>query len=976
MTTPSSPPPNPGAGRLFGTAQLGNQLDALTRALTTFTSRFASQAGLGTIGMTAYGPMGGHTRADQQLGRLQQQQALAQSAHQVAQQRMQDDLERQRLQWDRQLRTGTRIANNTTLPSWQRQEARDRLDERAILFAAAQRQTRDNWRLRSDQFTASQAQMTADMARLHRQSQQQTTLNRIAFAGQVSGAVVGAARSYYSGGFEEQLGQFERRLSTQRPSWDGTAGQRARGLGREMKGYGSVMWAASNEDLFAGQTDILNQNPYDQYARQSRRASSAAYITPGLGIQGAAQMQQELGTAQAYYASQMFGLSPTRTAGGAQTSSAAMALSLAQRVNGGNFARLSASQLHAQLAQGGSLSMSLANWGRAAGLSGQSLEAMRNQVELTRDLMNPEKKSLKGLSEKRALKLIEDAGRRDETGEKAREEIQKYSPSIGKSYQDSQRYLQGLTREGHLPASASFLDAARASADTLADIKSLLQKTLEPLADAIGRVSGAVKGGGLVGASASGGKGFWDRTKEGLRSGWNSGPNWFFGDVGEGTDQDSYAKKAWRGISGLFGGDSGTPESKQGGGKKKADRPGVTGGGVGTAIAFARSQVGDRYVLGATGPDAWDCSSLVQAAFKKAGVSLPRVTYDQIKKGVEVPIDEVKAGDLVFYKDLSHVGLYAGNGKVIEAANPGRGVVEGPMYSKFKRARRILSGGMAATKSLSGKEEDPTDSQSGGSGVKLSGAYGSIEEVDALAAALSGGGSDQAVSRTPSATQNEESEDSDAGKDAPHNVQANVSLGKKMAAAYGWTGSQWTALYKLWMGESGWRHWADNPTSDAYGIPQAMSNLHKETATSEWRNSPKKQIAWGLKYIKNRYGTPQKAWNFWNSQNPHWYKDGAWEVPGQRGEGVDARLHGGEMVLEANAAHTVRQALLNQGLNPSPGQGTNAATSPGSVTLQFVPGSVVIQMPNTTAEGAKTAASSFVNHVAADDRIKSLMGGW
>ncbi len=203
-----------------------------------------------------------------------------------------------------------------------------------------------------------------------------------------------------------------------------------------------------------------------------------------------------------------------------------------------------------------------------------------------------------------------------------------------------------------------------------------------------------------------------------------------------------------------------------------------------------------------------------------------------------------------------------------------------------------------------------------------------------------------------------------------------MALGKKMAAAYGWSGSQWTSLYKLWMGESGWRHWADNPNSDAYGIPQAMSNLHKETATSAWRNSPEQQIAWGLKYIKGRYGTPSKAWSFWNSKNPHWYKDGAWEVPGQRGEGVDAKLHGGEMVLEANAAHTVRQALLNQGLSPSPGQGSNSAGGTGSVTLSFGAGSVVVQMPSATAEGAKSAATSFVSSVAADDRIKSLMGGW
>ncbi|MFJ4739070.1 NlpC/P60 family protein [Streptomyces sp. NPDC088775] len=971
MTTPApppNPPPNPGTGRLFGANNLGSQLDALTRAFTTFTNRFASSAGLGTMGMGAYGPMGGQTRQDNQLGRLQQQHLQAQGAHTAARQRMQEDLERQTIRWEAQQRGLNARASNMSLSQADRDEAVQRMRESSQLYDLSQRGTQRSMGLLDNQFSASMAQMNSDMARLRRQSQQQTTMNRLAFAGQVTGAVVGAAKSYYSGNFEEQLGQFERRFSLQRPSWDGTSGDRARSLGREMKRYGSVMWGTSNEDVFGGQTDIANQNPYNQYAVQSRRASGAAYVTPGLGIQGAAQMQQELGTGQAYYASQMFGLAPTRFAGGVQNSSGAMALSLAQRVNGGNFKNLSSAQLHAQLAQGGSLSMSMANWGRAAGVSGQSLEAVRNQTELLRDLVSPEKKGLRGMSEKRALKLIEDAGRRDDTGDASREQIQKYSDSVGKSYQDSQRYLQGLSREGHLPASASFLDAARASADTLSDIKTLLQKALGPAADTIGSISGTFKNGPVAGVGTMA-----RRTGKGL----SEGSNWLDAIPVAGP----YIHQGWNWASGLFGGDSGTPESKQGGsGSKKADKAGVAGGGIAGAIGFARAQVGDKYVMGATGPDAWDCSSLMQAAYAKAGVSLPRVTYDQIKKGVEVPIDDVKPGDLVFYKDLSHVGMYAGNGRVIEAANPGRGVVEGPMYNKFKRARRVLSGGMEAKASLSGKQEDPTSGQGGGGGgFTTSGAYGSVEEVDALAAALSGGGggSAQSVSRTPSASQNEEA-DSGTGegrKDSVSDTRANVKLGRTMAADYGWSGNQFDALYKLWMGESGWNHHADNPNSDAYGIPQAMSNIHKETATSEWRNSPSKQIAWGLRYIKGRYGTPSKALSFWNSHNPHWYKDGAWEVPGQRGEGVDARLHGGEMVLEANAAHTVRQALLNQGLNPSPGQGSSAAGG-GAVTLSFGAGSVVVQMPSATAEGAKSAATSFVSYVAADDRIKSLMGGW
>ncbi|MFE2539053.1 C40 family peptidase [Actinacidiphila glaucinigra] len=986
MTTPpppSGPPPNPASGRLFGTNNLGQQIDALTRAFTTFTNRFASTAGLNSMGLHGLTPHGGQGRSTgEQLGRLQQNYVQAQGAHQSAYARMREDLERQQLQWDRQLRFGTRNMNNMRLPAWRRQEASDLLDEHAINFANAQTRTRREWTLQENQFSGAMATMNADMARLRYQQRTQTTMNRVAFGAQVGGAIVGGMRSYYSGGFEEQLGQLERRYSMMRPDWGGTAGTRARAMGREMKGYGGVMWGTSNEDVFTGTGNILQQSPFAQYATQMRRASSAAFITPGLGMQGAAQMQQELGTAQAYYATQMFGMAPTRFGGGAQNSSAAIALSLAQRVNNGGFGNLRGTQLQAQLAQGGSLSMSMANYARAAGLSGQSADAMRNQTELLRDLMNPGKGDLKKMSADQALKTIESAGRRDSEGDKARDTIKKYAPSIGDSYQDSQRYLQGLSREGHLPASASFLDAAKASANTLADIHTILQKALGPFADWFGGLTGAYKAGGPIGGTISRVKDTGSGFGSGFKSGWNSGPNFLFGDWG-GPDQDSYAKKAGRWVSGLFGGDSGTPESKQGGSRKKSDSGGLPSGGISSALNFARAQVGDRYIMGATGPDAWDCSSLVQAAYKKAGVSLPRVTYDQIKSGVEVPIDEVRAGDLVFYSDLSHVGLYAGGGKVIEAANPGRGVVEGPMYSKFKRARRVASGSVAAKATLSGKQKDPTTgygSGGGGGGLSSTGAYGSSEEVDALAAALSGGGggggSAQSVARTPSATQNSEAKSSGGGKDSVSDPRANVKLGRTMAAKYGWTGSQFDALYKLWTRESGWRTNADNPNSDAYGIPQAMSNIHKETATKEWRTSAEKQIAWGLKYIKGRYGTPQRAWSFWNSHNPHWYADGAWNVPGGPGEGLDAKLHGGEMVLDRNSAHTVRQALLNQGLNPSPGQGSASAAGGGSVTLQFGAGSVVVQMPAATADGAKTAAQQFVTHIAADDRIRSLMGGW
>ncbi|MET8095101.1 NlpC/P60 family protein [Streptomyces sp. NPDC005236] len=99
------------------------------------------------------------------------------------------------------------------------------------------------------------------------------------------------------------------------------------------------------------------------------------------------------------------------------------------------------------------------------------------------------------------------------------------------------------------------------------------------------------------------------------------------------------------------------------------------------ALAFARAQVGKPYVWGATGPDSYDCSGLTQAAWKAAGVSLPRVTYDQVNAGTTVSLADARPGDLVFfYDDISHVGLYIGDGMMIHAPKPGAYVREESIY--------------------------------------------------------------------------------------------------------------------------------------------------------------------------------------------------------------------------------------------------------------------------------------------------------
>ncbi|MGX1909800.1 C40 family peptidase [Streptomyces phaeochromogenes] len=109
-----------------------------------------------------------------------------------------------------------------------------------------------------------------------------------------------------------------------------------------------------------------------------------------------------------------------------------------------------------------------------------------------------------------------------------------------------------------------------------------------------------------------------------------------------------------------------------------SDVPAPASGNVGTVINFLKAQLGDAYVMGATGPNAWDCSSLVQAAFKQVGVDLPRVSQDQSVSGTPVSLSNIQVGDILYWGGAGsayHTGVYIGGGQYLDAANPSKGVV-------------------------------------------------------------------------------------------------------------------------------------------------------------------------------------------------------------------------------------------------------------------------------------------------------------
>lgn len=193
--------------------------------------------------------------------------------------------------------------------------------------------------------------------------------------------------------------------------------------------------------------------------------------------------------------------------------------------------------------------------------------------------------------------------------------------------------------------------------------------------------------------------------------------------------------------------------------------------------------------------------------------------------------------------------------------------------------------------------------------------------------------------------------------------QQNIALGRQMAAARGWSGAQWSALQQLWMRESGWRTDADNPSSSAYGIPQALTATHG--LGDKYKNDPRTQIAWGLNYIAGRYGNPANAWNFW--QKNHWYSAGEWDVR----DDVDARVHKGEMIVPSKIADVIREELTAPGIRDNLGGGRNRGGS--GITFEY--GAVQVNLMQGTRQEAERAGRMVVDAMMEDRRMKALAEG-
>lgn len=206
---------------------------------------------------------------------------------------------------------------------------------------------------------------------------------------------------------------------------------------------------------------------------------------------------------------------------------------------------------------------------------------------------------------------------------------------------------------------------------------------------------------------------------------------------------------------------------------------------------------------------------------------------------------------------------------------------------------------------------------------------------------------------------------------APENASGNVALGRQRAAARGWTGNEWDALYQLWNKESGWRTNATNPNSSARGIAQTMMSVHfgknwqHDKRATSFLNDPMQQIEWGLNYISQRYSKPSAAWA--HSQKMNWYEQGAWQTDDEV-----ARLHRDEMVVPAPTARKLRQMVRNRGAGVQ-GSATPMSGGHGKVEVNI---SMPVQVVGpATVQDARHLVNMMKTELEQDETLMLLGSG-
>ena len=232
----------------------------------------------------------------------------------------------------------------------------------------------------------------------------------------------------------------------------------------------------------------------------------------------------------------------------------------------------------------------------------------------------------------------------------------------------------------------------------------------------------------------------------------------------------------------------------------------TAGSGAMKALHFALAQRGAQYVWGGESVEfegGFDCSGLMYASMRYAGLGIERTSaagYYSHPAGKSVSYSDARPGDLLFfYSGISHVGMYAGNGMFVHAANPSQDVVREPLagywLGQLQGVRRFFDEPATSTTSVARASADTTNREHW---------QGMTHQEWALAAGI--------------------------------------------------PADKFWAVAEIVDHESDWNPLADNPTSSAYGIPQALPGVKMASAGADWRTNPITQLRWMNIYVHERYG--------------------------------------------------------------------------------------------------------------------------
>lgn len=445
---------------------------------------------------------------------------------------------------------------------------------------------------------------------------------------------------------------------------------------------------------------------------------------------------------------------------------------------------------------------------------------------------------------------------------------------------------------------------------------------------------------------------------------------------------------------------------------------------IAKVCSTAMAQVGKPYEYAATGPDKFDCSGLTQYCYKQAGISIPRTSEEQLKIGSPVDPKDAQPGDLLSPYP-SHIMICVGNGHVVEAPHTGTKVrYRSYLPSEFQYCRRVVQGASAAGQNVAatgGNGATGANAQTASSSMNASvvGTGGMDSELSVLSSALAGplalaftdsiigtdaNGQPSPSSLTPLAGTLGAGLTGVALAGIP--TGSTTPLGGKATDRYGHTyavpsgpkpagtSTSWTtqALGLLGMsaswaadiatiikGESGGDPWSINLDDSnaraghpSEGIMQTIPGTFKEYETAGHGDiwNPVDNIIAGVRYAVKNYKSLDDVPGVKavKAGKPYvGYRAGAWDIPSDQ----TRDLHQGEMIVEAQTADTIRNAILKNSLYTSP------QPTPGSagVTLNFAQNSITVNIPNATPAAASAAANQFVTSVMHDPRVQKMAVG-